>query len=223
MPVMSPTTHLDVLDAVGHMPLGSRLVIHDLSWDEYECAVENLKLRSIRRLSYDCGRFEAVVISPEHERYAWLIDKLIFAFCDARDLMLEGYGQATWKLKAAAKGAQADHCYYVVNALRVIGKKDISLESDPPPDIVLEVDLTNDSMRKLSIYAGLGVPEVWRFDGDRFHFYRLSDGQYSEIPTTRCLVGLTGSALADGLENCNVVGDMEAVKAFRRRSRKPKK
>jgi Uma2 family endonuclease len=223
MPTMTPTTHLDVLAAAEHMPLGSRLVIHDLSWDEYEGVVGKLKPRSLRRLSYDRGRLEVVMISEEHERYAWLIDKFIVEFCIAHDFMLEGYGQATWKSKALSKGAQADHCYYVVNAPRVIGKKQIRLGTDPPPDIVLEVDLTSDSMRKLWIYAGLGVPEVWRFDGERFYFYQLGDGEYTEIPATRCLPGLTGSVLVEGLANCSVVGDMEALKAFRRHAKKLKK
>ena len=50
----------------------------------------------------------------------------------------------------------------VTNADRIIGKREIDLESDPPPDLVVEVDITNESFTKSPIYAACAFP---RFGG----------------------------------------------------------
>ena len=223
MPTMTPTTHLDVLDAAEHMPVGSVLVVNDFSWDEYELLMQDLDGRRNPRLSYDCGRLEVVSTSSRHDQYAWLIDKIICAYCESRDLIVSGYGHATWKSKRVAKGAEGDLSYYMENAKSVMAKEQISLELDPPPDLVVEVDLTTDSMKKLSIYAGLGVPEVWRWDGQTHHFYGLTDGKYTETAESRCLPGFTVMLLTGAVETFRTIGLTEAVKAFRRQIKKLKK
>ena len=45
------------------------------------------------------------------------------------------------------------------------GKKELDLAVDPPPDLAIEVDISRSSLNKLSIYADIGVPEVWLYDG----------------------------------------------------------
>jgi len=205
------------------MPLGSVLVVNDFSWDEYELLMQDLDGRRNPRLSYDCGRLEVVSTSSRHEQYAWLIDKVICAYCESCDSMLSGYGHATWKSKPVAKGAEGDLSYYTENASRVMQKEQINLESDPPPDLVVEVDLTTDSMKKLSIYAGLGVPEVWRWDGQAYHFYELTDGRYTETADSRCLPDFTVSLLTGAMETFRTIDPIEAVKTFRRQFKNLKK
>ena len=64
----------------------------------------------------------------------------------------------------------------MTSAERIIGKHHkIRLESDPPPDIVVEIDVTNESLGKFGIYAALGVPEIWRYDGTEMQFVELVD------------------------------------------------
>lgn len=223
MPIMAPITHLDVLEAAEHMPRGSVLVVNDFSWDEYELLMQDLDGRHNPRLSYDCGRLEVVSTSSKHDKYAWFVDKLIWDFCEAQGLSLGGYGHATWRRKRAAKGAEADNSYYLANERTVSSKDNIDLEVDPPPDLVVEVDLTTDSRRKLPIYAGLGVSEVWRYDGETFHFHALTGTRYAEITESRCLPGFTVSLLMETIEDFATVSSMEAIRAFRRRIKKLKK
>jgi Uma2 family endonuclease len=223
MPTMTPTTHLDVLDAAEHLPDDSVLVVNDFSWDEYELLLRHLDGRRNPRLSYDCGRLEVVSTSSRHDKYSWFLDKLIWEFCEMKGLGLGGYGHATWKLKRAAKGAEGDGSYYIANEQNVVRKDKINLEVDPPPDIVIEVDLTTDSLRKLSIYAGLGVPEVWRYDGQAFHFHRLAGPVYTEMTESCCLPGFTVSLLMEAMRDFPAIDSMEAIKAFRRRLKKLKK
>jgi len=64
---------------------------------------------------------------------------------------------------------------------------------DPPPDLVIEVDITRSSLNRFPIFAAVGVPEVWRFDGDRVTMYCLEGGRYSQIETSLVLAPLTAS------------------------------
>src|SRR5438876_5554095 len=93
---------------------------------------------------------------------------------DIKGIELESCGSTTWKRSRLRKGSEPDTCFYVANAPKIIGKRKIDLESDPPPDIVVEIDTTNESLSKFPIYAALGVPEIWRYDGKRAYIYKLA-------------------------------------------------
>jgi Uma2 family endonuclease len=77
------------------------------------------------------------------------------------------------------KGLEPDECYYVQHAADVEGKDELDLKKDPPPDLAIEIDITHRSIPRLPIYAALGVPEVWRFDGLKLTVLILGDdGKY---------------------------------------------
>ena len=132
------------------------------------------------------------------------------------DLKLQNYGSATWKRQRLARGAEADCCYYVANADKVIGKRQFDLEIDPPPDIVAEIDTTNQSLAKFPIYAALSVPEIWRYDGKKFQFYELAGKKYREVSETRSFSGLTPAMLATALEQSKTDGQTAALRTFRK-------
>jgi Uma2 family endonuclease len=81
----------------------------------------------------------------------------------------------------------------------------------------VEIDITRDSLKKLSIYAALGIPEVWIYDETTFRFYSLIDGKYSVIEESKFLSGLTSAMLVDAMEASKEGEPMEAVEAFRQR------
>ena len=223
MPSMSLTTSQDVFAAVTNLPLGAALVIHDFRWEDYEQLLEVIGERPSLRLNYDSGRLEIVSPLPEHKSCGKVIDLVLYVFSDVHGLSFQSYGTATWKSKELGKGVEPDACYYVKNAARVIGEKKIRLGTHPPPDVCVEIDITNSSIKKLSIYAALSVPEIWRYDGRAFTFYTLSGGKYSAIPESRQLPGLTGPMLVQVIEDCENRGQMIALKAFRRRLRASKR
>jgi hypothetical protein len=43
---------------------------------------------------------------------------------------------------------------------------------------VVEVDITHPSLDKLPIYAAIGVPEIWRYDGHAVTLVILHEGAY---------------------------------------------
>jgi Uma2 family endonuclease len=145
------------------------------------------------------------------------MDLIVFVFCEVCNLNVECLGQTTWRKKALSKGLEPDACYYIKSAELIHGKRIITLDSDPPPDIAVEIDLTRRSFRKLSIYAALGIPEVWRYDGQTLRIYALTENQYSEIHESQFLSGLTDSMLARVLEASTTGETMDILKAFRKR------
>ena len=218
MTSMSLQTTREVVEASEHLPAGTTLVVPEVNWDDYERLLETFAECHLR-VNYDCGRLEIVSPLPEHERYGRFIEDLVLLYCQAFDIAIEKFGSATWKKRALAKGAEPDCCYYVRNARRIIGKRELSLESDPPPDIVVEIDTTSNSLRKFGIYAALAVPEIWRYDGRIAKIYHLRKKEYAEIPASRFLRGMTGALLAEFIELSKTQGQTEARRAFQRRIR----
>ena len=214
---MTSPVSLDIMDAIEHLPGGATLVVPGVAWDDYEHLVEELNERPHLRVSYDCGRLEIMSPLLDHEGYASFFDFLVGAYADYKDIELESRGQTTWKLKALQKGVEADACYYVRNTKVIIGKIRVNLESDPPPDIAVEIDTTSDSRRKFPIYAALNVPELWIYDGKDVHIYKLTGRKYVEISESRFLPGLTASMLAQSIELSKTEGQRTALKAFRKR------
>jgi Uma2 family endonuclease len=213
------TRTTDYLDAIEHLPDGATLIFQDVSWDEYERLLEERKCRHLR-VSYDRGILEVMSPLPEHEHYARVIDLLVYFVAEKLDVKLQSYGAAIWKRKVLGRGVQPDSCYYVANADRVIGKRKFDLDIDPPPDIVVEIDITTNSLRKFPIYAALLVPEIWQYDGEMMQFYELSGAACSEISESRLFPGLGPQVLVDALEQSKTVGQTEALAAFRQHSSK---
>jgi Uma2 family endonuclease len=213
----------EILDAVEHLPNGATLVIHEFSWDDYERLLEELVDRPGLRISYDSGRLEVMSPSSRHGRCESLIRDLVLIFCEIFHVKLEGAGLVTWKRRSLSKGVEPDASFYFQNVKHLIGKEDIDLEQDPPPDLVVEVDVTNSSLGKFPIYAALGIPEVWRYTRKACRFYALTDGKYNEIAVSGFLPKLTGEMIADAIEIGRSKGQDEARKTFRRRMKALKK
>jgi len=220
MRVMSTqTTHDEVREATEHLPDGSTLVIHGFDWDEYELLLADLRDTPHLRLSYDSGNLRIVSISPEHEDYATVLADLIVVFCDESEITVEARGRATWRKPELTKGVEGDACFYVQNADRIIGKRRIDLADDPPPDLVVEVDLTTEARHKFSIYAALGVAEIWLYDGEVVRFYQFRDGDYVETSDSKVLPGLSIELLVESLNVNREQGQTAARRRLRQKIR----
>lgn len=177
-----------------------RVVLHNVSWETYERLLADHASASAPRFAYDRGELEITSPMPVHERYSWAIDRIIEAVAIARDMNIENLGSATFRRGDLERGFEADSCFYIRNEAAVRNKERIDLEVDPPPDIVIEIDLSRSSMPKLGIFAALGVPEVWRFDGRSVSIHVLRSGAYVESPASSELSGLTASGVSTLIE-----------------------
>jgi Uma2 family endonuclease len=140
-----------------------RVVINNVSWDEYDKLRELFDERPGVRMTYLKGALEIMVPSPEHERRKTIIARLIEAYADLFEIDLNGFGNATYRRRAAERGLEPDECY-------VLG-----VAEKPVPDIAIEVVLSH-GIDKLEVYRGLGVLEVWSFEHGRFTVHAL-EGQ----------------------------------------------
>jgi len=207
------------VEAIERLPEGSILVVPNVSWKQYQDLLEDLVDRPGVRVSYDEGRLQVMTPSAEHEEYKDFIVRIAQALSEELGVPLETRGSATWTRSNIQKGVEPDACFYVANAYRVIGKRKINLESDPPPDVVVEIDLTNESLSKFSIYAALGVGEIWRYDGTRVQMYELKGETYIGTTESRCFPHLTCAVLLESLEFRKIHGQTEALQVLRRRIR----
>ena len=205
----------DYMDAIAHLPEGATLRLPDIGWNEYEELLNEMADRPGVRVSYDAGRVEIMSPLPEHEEYKEFIIKLVYVLSEVMGLTLENRGSATYKWRRGAKGVEPDTSFYVQNASRIIGQRTIDLEVDPPPDVTVEIDTTNESLSKFHIYTALGVPEIWRYDGHQAYIYHLADENYAEATTSRAFPKLTAAALTEFLEQSKTQGQTAALVAFR--------
>jgi Uma2 family endonuclease len=209
------TETLNYIDAIAHLPAGGTLVFTDVPWEEYEELVDD-HLGDFHgvRICYDHGRMEIMSPSSDHENFKELITALVRVLADETGLALESLGSTTYKQEWRASGVEPDGCSYVHNAARIIGHR-IDLKTDPPPDIVVEVDISHESTRKLAIYAGMGVPELWRYDGQQVYIYQLLDHRYVEITASQTFPMISSDGLTRFLEQSKTAGQTAALKSFR--------
>lgn len=212
------TRSANYTEMIKHLPEGALLVLQGVSWEEYEQLLEDLADRPGVRVTYDQGKLEVMSPSPEHEEYKDFIARLVYVLCDELDLNVEPRGSSTWKKKHEMKGSEPDACFYVANAERIIGKREIDLTVDPPPDLVVEIDSMNESVGKFPIYSMLMVPEIWRYEVKRRRvlIYELRNAAYVEVAISRVFPMLTGDVIATFLEQSKTEGQRAALQAFRR-------
>lgn len=209
------TQTTDYLDLVERLPEGALLRLQNVGWDDYEHLLSQMNALPGHRVTYDRGRLFIMSPNREHEFYKELISGLARVLADELDVIVEGGGATTLKSKLLKKGAEPDTCFYVQNASRVIGKLTFDLLTDPPPDVVIEIDMTSDSLDKFHVYAALGVPEIWRYDGERMKFYRLVGEGYQTIEHSLAFPSLAAEDLARFVELSKTEGQTAALKAFR--------
>ena len=205
----------DYLDAITHLPPGGRLTLYEIGWEEYEQLLDRLGEGAHRRISYDNGRLEIVTPSDKHEKYKNLLHDLVLILSDELDQEVLSYGSTTLKLEPKRKGAEGDDCFYIQHAMQIGGKDRLDLSSDPPPDLVIEIDLTHDSSSKFAIYAALGVPEIWHYDGSRFSIWHLANQAYTPAPPSLAFPFLTAGHLAEFVANSEALGGKQARRVFR--------
>jgi Uma2 family endonuclease len=183
-----------------------RVVLHNVSWETYERLLAEHSNCSSPRFTFDHGELEIVTLSAEHERADQRIADLAKALADAMDLEIEALGSTTFKRQELERGFEPDSCFYVQNFERVRGKDRIDLAVDPPPDLVVEVDITSPSISKLPMFAEFGVPEVWRFDGERLSMLRLRRGTYEEVGTSEVFPGVSAQSISQFIVQGKALG-----------------
>ncbi|MBW4580302.1 MAG: Uma2 family endonuclease [Tildeniella nuda ZEHNDER 1965/U140] len=161
-------------------PIGEkRITFRDLDWHSFKQIQQLLTERTRARFIYDDGVLEITMPLESHERYARLIELFIRILVVELGMKIKTMGSTTLDREDLLKSAEPDNGYYIQNYALVADHK-VDLERDPAPDLVVEVDITHTDINKNRLYASMGVPEFWRFNGQAWTILCLVDSAYVE-------------------------------------------
>ncbi len=197
-----------------HIPPGQRVLLQNVTWQEFEEILEELGEHRAARIAYDKEVLEIMAPFPEHEDDKEIVGDLVKALLEELDIEFRSLGSTTFKNQAMQAGIEPDQCFYIKNESKIRGKKRLDLTVDPPPDLALEVDIT--SRTHSSIYEALQVPELWRFEKGKLQINLLRDGHYIESQSSSNFPNLPlFDVIPQYLEQSKTVGRNATMKAFR--------
>jgi Uma2 family endonuclease len=196
------------------VPLGHQVLLTDVTWDELETILEEWGEERATRLSYSNGTLEIMSPSPEHEDTKVILADLIKIILEEQGREFRNLGSTTFKSEPMDQAVEPDECFYIEHEPAIRGKKRIDLTTDPPPDLVLEIDLT--ARTRFHNHARLGVPELWRYDGHTLEISVLRHGQYVLSSQSRHFPDIpVTDALPHHLAQSRSVGRTAVMRTFR--------
>lgn len=203
-------------------PPEQRVILHNVRWETYERLLADLHDSSAPRLTYDRGTLEIMSPSSEHERYNRTIAQVVEELAVEAEIDLDSLGSTTFRREDLDRGFEPDSCFYIQNAPRVRRKKRIDLTVDPPPDLVVEVDITSPSLDKFPIFAQVGVTEVWRYDGNKLTIFGLAAGDYKERDTSLAFSSVNSADVTDFIKDSESMSRPEWIRKLREWAREHK-
>lgn len=190
------------------------VVLSNISWQTYQAMLDDMGDRSSVRLVYDRGVLEIKMPSDLHEAINRLLARIVGVLAEELDLSLKEFGSVTLNRSDIKKGAEPDSSFYIQNADLIIGNK-IDISVDPPPDLIIEVDITNSSARSFAVYQQLGIPEIWRYTNGRVRIFQLQDGDYLECEFSSIFTVISGKVLEHFLQMSSTENSTRIVRAVR--------
>ena len=180
-------------------PVEHKVILTRVSWETYQRLLAEHQDVSGTHFIYDEGILEIMVLSARHEQPKRALEVLVDVLAEEWDLNVVPVGSLTFQREDLQKGFEPDSAYYIAHASAVEGRE-VDPALDPPPDLIIEVDVASPSLPRFPIFAAFGVPEVWRYDGSRVAIYLLEGGRYVEAASSSALPPLTADMATRFLE-----------------------
>jgi Uma2 family endonuclease len=192
-----------------------RVVLRGVSWQTYNVLVNEMESSGVR-FTYDRGSLEMMSPSRDHERNKTLIGRMVEVFTEDLDIPMQAGGSTTWRKGDLQRGLEADECYYIQHEPQICDREVIDLSADPPPDLAIEVEIGRSILDKLAVYAALGAPEIWRYDGEALRVCLLQpDGTYADSARSLNLPQLLPQQAARFLGMRNQMRETQWARTFR--------
>lgn len=194
-----------------------RVILSNISWETFEQILKELGDNRSTKLAYNNGFLEIMTPLGPHENNNRFIESLVGVITDELNMNIKKFGSLTMKRSKKLKGAEPDSCYYFQNEPLVRSKQEIDLDKDPPPDLVLEIDMSSGSLDKLPIYAAIGVPELWRYDGNKLEVFvlRQLDGEYEAVSNSPTFPWMPIDVIPRFIRQSLVEGETATLRTFR--------
>lgn len=196
-------------------PAEHRLTLYNVRWDTYEKLLEAFGEHRAVRFTYDEGVLELMVPLEAHENPSDVIGDFIKILTIESGLNIKSMASTTLRRPILEKGAEPDKCYYIQHEPLVRGRT-VDLETDPPPDLALEVDISHTDINKNQLYASLGIPEFWRFNGQNLKIYQLIQGKYQEVEVSPTFPWMTKALFYQFVSQCKTQGEAQAHRELRK-------
>lgn len=172
-----------------------QVILRDISWNLYQRLIDELGDAPGTRVTYDGGLLQIMVVSLAHDNPNRLLASIVEKVADEMGVDFSPNGSTTLQRPDLLKGFEPDSCFYFKHAELMRGRDNIDLVVDPAPELVIEVDVTSQSLNRFPIFAAVGVAEVWRHAAGVVSMFELRDGQYQRIPRSLALPILTPEAV----------------------------
>jgi len=198
---------------------GNSIVMNGIKWETYKALMADAGDGRAWRIAYDEGVLEIRMPLTEHEEPKILIGSFVEAIADELEIEIRQLGALLLEREDLTRAVEPDTCFYIQNELIVRGKKSIALPNDPPPDLVVESDYTSSSLNKFTIYASLGVPELWRYRNESLQVYQLVEGKYEQTDKSLAFPFLPIAEVPGFIEQSISIGQRSAVRLFREKIR----
>jgi len=196
-------------------PVEQRLVLSGIAWSTYEMLLNRFEGRHLR-ITYDRGDIEIMTVSPKHERAKKLLARLFDALTEELNMPVLSLGNTTFRREELEQGLEPDDCWYIEHEQLMRNVEEIDLTVHPPPDLAIEIEISRSLMNRMSIYAQLHVPEIWRYDGQTLRFCILgTDGQYAETEHSRRFPNLSTAEVTRFLDRRTRMDETRLVREFR--------
>jgi Uma2 family endonuclease len=196
-----------------------RVVLHGVPWETYRQLRQEPGNRGVR-MTYDRGRLELMSPSKLHERIASLLAQMIVAWTEEKSLDRQSCGSVTFQREDMERGLEPDQCFYLQNEPLVRDREELDLQRDPPPDLVIEVDIASPSRGRMPLYQALRVPEIWIWRDEELHPLVLRDaGNYEEQDASTVLPGFSFPLAAELIGQRRSRSETELIREFRERIR----
>jgi Uma2 family endonuclease len=177
------------------------------TWQDYQALCQQRGENSIPRIKYRSG--EAILMSPlpQHGREASLIADIIKVLLDWTGDEYDSFTPVTMQLPEES-GIEPDYCFYIDHWEAISGKKRIDWRTDPPPDLVLEIEVT--SYSDVRDYLPYRVPEIWLFRNPRLSIYQLQGDEYGVQSQSRYFPEVN---LSEIISQCMQIADRRNTSA----------
>jgi Uma2 family endonuclease len=196
-------------------PAETRTLLTNISWQTFKTMLAEMGVRRKNRIAYDLGTVEIMTPLMPHENSNRLLEVFIGVMCEELGLEIKRTGSLTLTREDLERGGEPDSSYYIQNESLVRNKENIDLATDPPPDLVLEVEYSRSAINKLNIYASMGIPEVWRFNGSVLLVYTFSDDRYIQVEISPTFNPIPVREIPRFLQQAKTTGENATTRDFR--------
>ncbi|MCL1467550.1 Uma2 family endonuclease [Argonema galeatum] len=195
------------------------IVLNGIKWETYKALMADAGDGRAWRIAYDEGVLEIRMPLQEHEQPKIVLAYFVTAIADELEIETMELGALLLEREDLRRAIEPDTCFYIQNE-SLVRSKIIDLQTDPLPDLAIESDYTSSSLNKFTIYASLGVPELWRYRNQSLQVYQLVEGRYEQTDTSLAFPFLPIAEVPGFIEQSISIGQRSAVRLFRERIRK---